>query len=424
MSAILPLVVAFKLFGASDRVVYGCQAIFCIILLLVFIRRLGSISQAALLFAIGSTLGCWDRSAHASFNSLPAVIVFCALWESWSKTCSLARSAFLGAAVGVGCTFRPECLLLLVYLCAFWLISEKRDLRQIACCIGSFMLPIVIVGAVRSGLKAGDTSDHLFFNGGSNIYAWGMETVGLPRFISLTELLAAPSYRMALLNKIYRSFGSFFALKSAYFERPDCLLLAVALVGNLTRVLSWRRYLPVYFLLLCIGIETALIVEFPRYYDILSTVLLLCLWQDCQNFFRHYIGMLRILLMIAVIPLGVSTNATWRQNDAAFRHRTATLAQLESADRIISKKSLIVSDQPHLWSWYKQRDRTVYIPTGYPTTLQMLIGRYPDTSVVIFLGHQRTYGSLREFIAVQMKLVNEGPEIYLPKSNQTAQSEK
>jgi hypothetical protein len=400
----------FGIFGANDVTYYFVQSLLWLAIFWVMSRKLGSFFHGFLVFALGSALGTWHRSVFTASTGLPVIVIFLAVWPFHKTKGFIERPIVTGLALGLGCTYRWEALIVLGVIIVNCLMKKARipALRLVV----SSVSVIVLHGLLKRALGVGSDSDYAFFNVGSSIFADGLSTVGLPESIPLSEIFTNLEYRAAACRKILKTLISVITLRSSLFSRGDAFLIGVALVGVCTGLLRWRGYVPVLILLLGYVVQAFMVLDFARYFDPVFSVLLFQLWLDLYPKVRAAIQHPGFALVLVSCFFGIHDAFAWKAREIDVYNRNYFHRAIEKVRTIVPSGSLLISDQPYLWIWYLHEKYGAQLPLENARTLDRVLKKFPSSYLVLFLGDSRSRGAIQSYVESNMIRLESEPAIY------------
>lgn len=410
LATVLWLFPFFKFFGSTDRV-YFCSQIFLLFVLFGVLAKRYGLRSAVWLVGLGSALKTWDVGLSSSATTFPAVLFMVGLWGFWEWGPSRRRAVGLGMLIALGASFRPTVYYLNAMAGFFWLRS-KRVSELLALGIGN-VATILVLAYLRNSLGAGPDDDYKFFNMGSFVFAFGLETISLPDSIPISQMFSNPTYFRALLHKFVGAFKNFVMLRSFYFSRVDCLLIWICLTGLISTHLDWRKYVPVLGLLAFALALIGLVFDSVRYYDVFSTVMLVQLVVDphLRQFVFERRRPMTVLCGVCLAIFG------WRAGKERLQQLIETRAVVSSFQKLdsVPREGLAFVDRPHFWNWYLAGRKSCSVAYSSPRIMAALLEKFPAAPVILFYPNDRLFPGVVEAIAARRVLSMKNPDLYLPR---------
>ena len=385
---ILLFAAGIKIFGETDKTFFIVQTIFWCWLCFLILRRLKSAPLGLLAFGAFIIFGTFDGSTYNTPTQLPIICLYVIFWRAWESERSKKQLIFYGLIFGLGLTFRPETIFLLVFYSASLFFKKRKKLAGLVLCV-STATTYLALEKLRLILGGIHSSDHAFYNIGTDILAPGWGVMNVDKILPLSEFLLNPEIRSKLVMKLIHGANRIFILRPQLVNRNDFWLLIVALFSLFFNVKSKRLYAQLLLLFLCQALLNCLLNDVHRYYDYVFILLGIQFFED---YFPHYIcskevikkvSFYPVLLGLLIILIGQNIRQDWGWSNYFNKIETTYRNKLKSVVEAVSSEDFILSNNGGDLMWYGDAKKVVFAPQT-EFTMSRIILKYPKAKIVYF----------------------------------------
>lgn len=386
---VLLFAIAIKIFGANDLAFFGVQTILWLVLYLLVRDKLKSSLTTSLFFLTLVVLGTFDGATYLSPTQLPVICLYVALWGDWEKKHGRIFFVFCGLALGVGLSFRPETIFLILTCSVGLLFTRNSKKTDILILILSTFLSYTVLQKLRSTLGAVDGADHMFYNLGTEIFGPGWSVLNVERITPLSEMLSNPSLIKKLILKLAHGFNRTFTLRPLLLSRNDFFFLLILLSSLFFKTKKRLAYIGLASLFIFQFFINTFLNDVSRYYDYVFVLIGLQIWKDYFPVSIHKqpnLNRMRcftLATVILVILLGQSARNVWAKRNYFTVAEPDYRRKLESVMKHFSDSDLILSNNGMDLLWYGNAKRVIFAPQ-IESTMEKIIQRFPRAKVINF----------------------------------------
>jgi len=378
------------IFGASDVVFYGAQALLLIVLLALVSRSGMGWRWGALLVAVSILLHTLVDSICFSPSQLLA-IVLAAVFFTFSEKEKGFRADVLGSLLAIACFCRPEAVVVGVYAFLKQVRFQEAARRYswfIRFGIG-FVVMVSCLLLLRKALGGAGSSDNQMVLLMANVVAPGFSVLESATLPTRAEFFQSPSLFKGVLEKIGVHLVELPYRTSVLRHRLDWMMVFVPFLFIAVRPSAWRHYRLAGVLLVAQTLLNAALLPLPRHYDAAFFFLLWAIVKDIQVWWdksgamvKRIAGGLGLLWLAYRLWLPV-LNSPSLLTSLELRHQALTMSQKVHA--LVPRDAFVITNRMELWSWYGEGRMSCYLPLSNPETMRLLLQRFPDSYVVLFM---------------------------------------
>jgi len=385
---VLLFAAGIKIFGETDKTFFIVQTLCWFWLCFLIVRKLKSVPLGLLAFLAFIIFGTIDGSTYTTCTQLPILCLYVIFWRFWESERSKKWLVFYGVTFGLGLTFRPEVIFLPIFYTAALFLKRYKKLNG-AIMIISTAITYVALERLRLILGGIHSSDHAFYNIGTEILAPGWGVMNCDRILPLSEFLLNPEIRSKLVTKMIHGANRLFILRPLLVSRNDFWFLIFALFSLFFNVKSKRLYAQLLLLFLFQALLNCFLNDIPRYYDYVFVLVGIQLFED---YFPHdvypkeslkKVSFYPVLLGILIILIGQNIRKAWGWSNHFNQIETAYRNKLKSVVEAVSKEEFILSNNGYDLMWYGGAKKVVFAPYT-ESTMRRIVLKYPKAKIIYF----------------------------------------
>jgi len=379
---------AIKIFGATDFTFFLVQSLFWLILFLLTVRLFKDLAVATIVFFILVFFDSFDGGTYASPTQLPVICLYVALWGDWNFSRSYKSLLLLGSILGLGLSFRPETLFLILIYVANLLLNKSRNKSWLALVFSAAVVYLALE-KIRLWLGGCSSADHTFYNVGTDIFAPGWFVVNVEKTTPLNQLFTDPILRKKLTAKLIHAFNRTFAIDTFLFFRKDFFFLGYVVFALTFRSGKTKKYLELISLFSFQFILNSFLNDVPRYYDYVFVLMGLQMFQDFGSELRSAVNSnanlkyFPIALILLIILAAQSARGIYKQRNYYSLTEKDYRSKMERIVKSFSNTDIILSNNGPDLLWYGNAKLVIVAPQ-YATTMSKVINRFPQSMVVYF----------------------------------------
>ncbi len=394
----------FKLFGATDFAFFLGQGVL-LALLGVLIAKSGMGWRWSVLTISASVLtGTLVGSIITSPTQLIAICFMAYFWFRLEIQ-RTSQPRVDGLLIGMGSYCRPEAVFMGVLSTAqnaLKCLDSRKRIRFIGLTVAFALLSIFALDASLRLLGATSDYDSKLVLLMSDVLAPRFQVLGLSHFPPLSDLFHDPVLFSGFFHKVIHHLIRNFGPSSLIWGPTERVLVILPFLFTAARISSLRNYAPAFMLLIFQIVLNAMLIPLARHYDAAFFFLLCTLARDLKRWSEQLVSKSRMLFQTAVLivsalvwagPLGALKEGI----QGGLRRRTLMLAASEQAHRRVPQDAFVITDMPELWLWYGRGKMCCFVPLNNPGTMRLVLNKFPQGYMVMFLGDGRAGYPLAQF---------------------------
>jgi hypothetical protein len=386
----------FKLLGSTDFAFYVGQAFLLLLLGKTLSKAEMGWRWAVLTISISILTGTLVGSICLSPTQLLSICFMAYFWlrsDRHSPPLTLWEDLLLGVVYYL----RPEAVFIAVWSVIrniFKFSETRKRARFLALTTGTALLSIVVIALICRRLGAAPIDDYTAVNLLSNVAAPGNSTLGLSHLPPVMSVFHDPTLFHRFCHKFLRNVQITLSSQSILRERSDWWVLILPLLLIAMRLSRAENYLPGYALLIFQVLLSAVFLPLARYYDSALFFLLWALIRDLKRFDEgaasRWHGLFQKgILLASAVALAIPLFSLADGIRGGLRMRGDLLDASRQAHERVPQEAFVITDMPELWLWYGRGKMCCLVPIHHPDTMRLILDRFPQAYMVMFLGDAR-----------------------------------